>query len=148
MALTKRRQLFVHELLANPKKPAAWAAIRAGFSEKRARETASELLKDPEIKAAIEQKLTGKFEKVDVNEKLVLSGLLRTIERCVGAGSGAWQTAGTLKAYELLGRHLKMFTERVEVDFGAGIMEALAAGRKRAGLPAAKELATAEQTKK
>ena len=136
MALTRRRQLFVAELLANPRKPAAWAAVRAGFSEKRAKETASELLKDPEVKAAIEQKLTSKLEKVEVNEKLVLTGLLRTIERCIEAGSGAWQTAGILKAYELLGRHLKMFSDKLEVDLGTEIMEALAAGRKRAGLAA------------
>src|SRR5262249_10173072 len=86
VGLTRRRQLFVAELLANPGKPAAWAAVRAGFSEKRAKETASELLKDPEIKAAIEQKLTSKFEKVEISEKLVISGLLRAIERCVEAG--------------------------------------------------------------
>ena len=139
MALTRRRQLFVSELLANPGKPAAWAAMRAGFSEKRAKETASELLKDPEVKAAIEQKLTSKFEKVEVNQTLVLTGLMRTIERCIDAGSGAWQTAGILKAYELLGKHLKMWAEKVEVDFGPEIIEALAAGRKRAGLPEANE---------
>ena len=140
MALTKRRRLFVNEYLSNPKQSAAWAAVRAGFSEKRARETASELLKDPEIKAAIEQKLTSKHENVQVDQKLVVTGLLRTIERCIDAGSGAWQTAGILKAYELLGRHLKMFTEKVEIDFGERIMEALVAGRKRAGLaPAEKD---------
>jgi phage terminase small subunit len=93
VALTKRRQLFVTHYLANPKQPASWAAVRAGFSEKRARETASELLKDPEIKAAIEHKLTAKCEDVAVEQKLVLTGLLRTIERCIEAGSGAWQTA-------------------------------------------------------
>src|SRR5215469_6981571 len=139
MGLTKRRQLFVAELLANPGKPAAWAAVRAGFSEKRSKETASERLKDPEIKAAIEQKLTSKFEKVEVNEKLVITGLLRQIERCIEAGSGAWQTAGILKAYEMLGRHLKMFSDKVEIDFGEEILQALAAGRKRSGLPELKQ---------
>src|SRR5215470_17755879 len=139
MSLTKRRQLFVSELLANPGKPASWAAIRAGFSEKRARETASELLKDPEIKAAIENKLTSKLEAVEINEKLVLTGLLRTIERCIESGSGAWQTNGILKAYEMLGRHLKMWTDQLEVDLGPAIREALLAGRKRAGMPELKE---------
>lgn len=137
MGLTRRQQLFVHELLANPDKPAAWAAVRAGYTEKRSKETASELLKHPGIKAAIEQKLTSKFEKVEVSEKLVLTGLLRTIERCIEAGSGAWQTTGILKAYEMLGRHLQMFSDKLEIDLSDRIMEALAAGRKRAGLPAA-----------
>lgn len=122
-------------MLANRDKPAAWAAVRAGYSQKRSKETASELLKNPGIKAAIEQKLTSKFEKVEVSEKFVLTGLLRTIERCVEVGPGAWQTAGILKAYELLGRHLKMFTEKVEIDLSDRIMDALKAGRKRAGLP-------------
>jgi hypothetical protein len=63
MALTKRRQLFVTEYLANPKQPAAWSAVRAGFSQKRARETGSELLKDPGIKAAIEHRLMKRLEK-------------------------------------------------------------------------------------
>jgi len=136
MALTKRRQLFVHEYVTNPKAGQTKAAIRAGFSEKRAKETACELMKDPEIKAAIERKLTGQLESVQVDQKLVVTGLLRTIERCIDAGSGAWQTAGILKAYELLGRHLKMFTDKVEIDLGERIMEALTAGRKRAGLAA------------
>ena len=141
MALTKRRQLFVHEYVADPKAGQARAAIRAGFSPKRAKETARELMADPQIKAAIERKITSKFESVEVDQKLVVTGLLRTIERCVDAGSGAWQTAGVLKAYELLGRHLKMFTEKVEIDLSDRIMEALTAGRKRAGLPPVKETA-------
>ena len=139
MALSKRRQLFVHEYVADPKAGQAQAAIRAGFSPKRAKETACELMKDPQIKVAIERKLTSKFETVQVDQKLVVTGLLRTIERCIDAGSGAWQTAGVLKAYELLGRHLKMFTEKLEIDLSDRIMEALAAGRKRAGLPPAEK---------
>jgi len=135
LALTKRRRLFVQEYLANPGKPASWAVIKAGFSEKRAKETASELLKDPDIKAAIEHKINSKFEQVEINEKLVLIGILRTIERCVESGSGAWQISNALKGYEMLGRHLKMFTERIELDLGDKIMAALLAGRKRAGLP-------------
>jgi phage terminase small subunit len=139
MALTKRRQLFVHEYVADPKAGQAEAAIRAGFSPKRAKETACELMKDPEIKAAIERKFTSKFEDVKVDQKLIVNGLLRTIEGCVDAGSGAWQTTGVLKAYELLGRHLKMFTEKLEIDLSDRIMEALTAGRKRVGLPPAEK---------
>jgi phage terminase small subunit len=139
MALTKRRQLFVHEYATNPKAGQMQAVVRAGFSPKRAKETACELMKDPEIKAAIERKLAGQLESVHVDEKLVVTGLLRTIERCIDAGSGAWQTNGILKSYELLGRYLKMFTEKIEIDLGERIMEALTAGRKRAGLTIAEK---------
>jgi phage terminase small subunit len=139
MGLTKRRQLFVTEYLANPKQPAAWAAVRAGFSEKQARETASELLKDPEIKAAIEHQLMKRLEKIEINEKNVLLDILAARERCIEAGAGAWQTTGRLKCDELLGKYLKMWVERVEVGLEEELIQRLTAGRKRAGLPAATE---------
>lgn len=125
------------ELLANPGKPAAWAAVRAGFSEKRAKETASELLKDPEIQEAIERRLVSKFETVEFDEKLFTAELLRHIERCKSAGSGAWQSSGILKALELLARHKKLLTDKVEFGFDDQLIELLEAGRKRAGLPPA-----------
>jgi phage terminase small subunit len=135
MALTKRKQLFVAEYLADPKSNGAQAVIRAGFSEKRAKVTASELLKDPEIKAAIEHKQNQRLAKLDINANLVLAGLLELRDRCVEAGSGAWQTAGLLKVYELLGRHLKMFTDKVELGFDEELVKRLEAGRKRVALP-------------
>src|SRR6266851_2525135 len=116
MALTKRRQLFIAEYVADPKCGAAKAAIRAGFSERRAKETASELMKDPEVKAAIEYAHTKRFEKLEINQNLVLVGILQTIEKAIAAGSGAWQMTTLLKAYELLGRHLKMFTDKLEIE--------------------------------
>jgi hypothetical protein len=138
MALTKRRQLFVTEYLANPKQPAAWAAVRAGFSQKRARETASELLKDPEIKAAMEHQLMKRLEKIEITERTVLLDILGARERCIEAGSGAWQTAGRLKCDELLGKYLKMWVEKVEIGIDDALMERLVAGRKRAGLTTGK----------
>ena len=139
MGLTKKRQLFVAEFLANPGKPAAWAAVRAGFSEKRAKETASELLKDPEIQEAIERKMVSKFETIAVDQKLVRAELLRHIDRCKAAGSGSWQSSGILKCLELLGRELKMWTEKVEVGFDEELIKLLEAGRKRAALPTAED---------
>ena len=39
-----------------------------------------------------------------------------------------------IRSLELLGKHLKLFTERVEVSGTAGLAEALAAARKRANM--------------
>jgi phage terminase small subunit len=84
VGLTRRKQLFVAEYLADPKLNTTQAVIRAGFSEKRAKVTASELLKDPEIKAAIEHQRTKKWEAVTVNEKYVVSrALYRGRLRCM-----------------------------------------------------------------
>jgi phage terminase small subunit len=134
VALTKRKRLFVAEYLADPKCNASEAAIRAGFSEKRAKVTASELLKDPEVTAAIEHKRNQRLARLDIDANLVLAGLLELRDRCIEAGAGSWQTAGLLKVYELLGRHLKMFTEKIEVGLDEELIKRLEAGRKRTAL--------------
>jgi hypothetical protein len=51
------------------------------------------------------------------------------------AGAGAWQMSTRLKAVELQGKFLKMWTEKVEVGLDDALMERLLQGRKRAGLP-------------
>ena len=137
MALTKRRQLFVAEYLSDPKCNGTQAAIRAGFNEQRAKVTACELLKDPEIKAAIEQKRNKRLEKLDIDANLVLADILSTRDRCIEAGVGAWQIAARLKCDELLGRYLKLWTEKIELGADDALMDLLRAGRKRAGLPPA-----------
>ena len=38
------------------------------------------------------------------------------------------------RSLELLGKHLKLFTERIEVSGTAGLAEALAVARKRANM--------------
>jgi hypothetical protein len=139
MALTRLRQLFVTEYLANPKQPAAWAAVRAGFSEKRARETASELLKDPEIKAALEHQLAKRLEKLEITEKTVLTDILAIRERCTEAGSGQWSLALRLKCNELLGRKLGLWKDKIEVGLDDALIQRLEAGRKRVSLPPAAE---------
>jgi phage terminase small subunit len=132
LALTKRRQLFVHEYCADPKANGTAAAVKAGFNEKRAKITACELLKDPEIKAAIEHKMKQRLEKVSIGPDLVLTGLLETIELCLSAGAGSWQTSGLIKCYELLGKHLGMFKERIELGVDEAILAKLIEGRERA----------------
>lgn len=144
MALTKRRQLFVLEYVADPKCNATQAAIRAGYGEARAKVTGSELLRDPEIKAAIEHRRNKRFEnleELDVNEKLVLTELCAIRDRAIEAGSGAWQMQTRLRVTELMGRYLKMWTEKVELGLDQQLMELLTAGRKRVGLLPAKEKA-------
>jgi phage terminase small subunit len=138
MALTKKKRLFVAEYLADPKGNARQAVIRAGFSVKRANVTASELLKDPEMKAAIEHKRNEHLKKLEIDAKMVLTDILQTRERCIEAGTAAWAITHRLKCDELLGRYLKLWTEKIEVGFGEEIMKRLEAGRKRAALPPTK----------
>lgn len=55
MALTNKQQVFINEYLVDFN--ATQAAIRAGYSPKTARQTGSENLSKPDIKAAIEARI-------------------------------------------------------------------------------------------
>jgi hypothetical protein len=64
---------------------------------------------------------------------MALKGILDAIEDAKHSGRGAWQSSTIMRGYELLGRHLGLFVDRVEIDTDEKIMASLGAGRKRAG---------------
>ena len=63
---------------------------------------------------------------------MVIAGILATIENAKKSGAGAWQATARLRGYELLGKHLGMFVDKVEVGLDEKLMERLIAGRRRA----------------
>jgi phage terminase small subunit len=134
VALTKKQQMFVTEYCADPQCGKEEAARRAGFSRNRAAITACELMKNPEVQREIERRLTKKLDKLETTQESVLQELHAIIEAAKEAGAGHWQMQARLKATELLGKYLKMFTEKVEVGPSDALMELLLEGRKRAGL--------------
>lgn len=134
MSLTKKQQMFVTEFCSDPQVGKEEAARRAGFSTKRAAITACELWKNPEIQREIDRKLSKKLDKLETTQESVLRELHAIIEAAKEAGAGHWQMQARLKATELLGKHLKMFTEKVEVGPNDALMELLLEGRKRAGM--------------
>jgi phage terminase small subunit len=131
------------EYTKDPKAGQAQAAIRAGFSEKRAKETASELMKDPQIKEAIQRRLDKRFERLeaagsDLSSDQVIAELDTIRDAAIDAGAGAWQSAARLKVAELKGKYLGMFKERVEIGLDEELIKRLEEGRKRAFLPEGK----------
>jgi hypothetical protein len=140
MSLTRRQQTFVLEYLADPERNGAASARRAGFKAKRAAITASELLHDPKIQTAIQDHLTNHLRRLHVDAEMVITGIVETIQKAKAAGSGAWQSATILRGYELLGRSLGMFHDKVDVNNDDEIIKRLMAGRRRAaGLPEEEE---------
>lgn len=138
--LTKKQQLFVNEFCSNPTMGKTEAARAAGFSKSRAAITACELMKNPEVQNEIKRRLEKRIDLADVNPETVIEELLSVIEACKQAGAGAWQMTARLKAIELLGKHLRMFSERVEVGVDGELMERLMEGRRRAGVLRPEEL--------
>jgi hypothetical protein len=136
LSLTKLQQAFIAEFTADPKIGKEEAARRAGYSKYRAQVTACELMKNPEIQREIERKLNKRLDKLEVTQESVLKELQAIIEAAKEAGAGHWQMQARLKATELLGKHLKMFSDKIEVGPTDALMELLLEGRKRAGLAA------------
>jgi len=148
MGLTKMQRAFIATYCENPKVGQAEAARQAGCSLKRAKQTAYERMRDPEVKREIDRQLALKVDRVEIvakAEKLtperVIQDLEEIEEMCRLAGPGAWQASTLVKIAELKGKYLKMWTEKVEVGPTEALMELLLEGRKRAGLPALPEAA-------
>lgn len=121
--LTDKQQMFVKEYLIDLN--ATQAALRAGYSEKTAYSIGHENLKKPEIAAAITKAFSARANKVEVTADYVFSTIIDTIERCKQeepvldkdgneTGEYVFNAAATLKGAELLGKHLKLFTDKVE----------------------------------
>jgi hypothetical protein len=130
--ITLRQRAFVMELLADPKRRATRAAIRAGYKASCAHVIACNLLKKDEIQKAIDEQISGHLKKLEVDTEMVISGIVKENHDAKAAGIGAWQAATVLRGYEFLGRCLGIFTDRVEVNADEQLMERLIQGRKYA----------------
>lgn len=138
--LTPKQAMFVREYLVDLN--ATQAAIRAGYSAKTADVQASRLLGNVQVAAAVQAGMDKRAEAVDVNATYVLKGIVRVIERCEQAepvldkegnetGEYTFQAGAALKGYELLGKHLKLFTDKIEIDVGGELAERMKEARER-----------------
>ena len=141
MSLTKKKRAFIAAYCDDPALGQADAARKAGCGE-RAKITASEWMRDSEVKMEIQRRLANKLGRVEgeitakreLTPESVIQDLDAIAEMCHTAGAGAWQAATLVKIAELKGKYLKMFTERIEFGVDEKLIARLEAGRKRAGL--------------
>ena len=91
---------------------ATQACIRAGYSEKTANRIGAENLSKPVIKNEIDRLKAIREKKVELTAEKVL----KDIERVRGKAEDTKQFNVSLKASELQGKHLAMFTEKHQVD--------------------------------
>jgi phage terminase small subunit len=108
--LRPKQKRFCEEYLVDFN--ATQAAIRAGYSKRTAAEISYEHLRKPHIQAYI-QKLTQKLtDKAEITIESTLADLAKV--RSKALEEKTYSPAIALKALELQGKYLKMFTDKVE----------------------------------
>ncbi len=133
--MTPKQQRFVHEYLIDLN--ATQAATRAGYSKRTAGQQGERLLKNVEIAAAVQAAMDARSARTEITADYVLATIRDTVERCsqatpvldrkgepvhVETPSGddvpayTFDSNAVLRGCELLGRHLKLFTDKVEAN--------------------------------
>jgi len=151
--LTPKQMRFVDEWLIdfNGKQ----AAIRAGYSAKTAEVTAAKLLRNVKVQAEISRRQKDLQKRTEVSQDRVVKELARIAfvdasvvcvtdfdkltddQRAAIQGikptNFGWEIKlhDKIKALELLGRHIGMFTDKLEVKGAIDIASVLAAARGR-----------------
>lgn len=124
--LTVRQRRFVEEYMISLN--GMDAVLKAGYktTPRNAQSIATCNLKHPGIRTALDILMTERKSNTSVTEDYVLQKIVRIIERC--EQEETFNAQAVLRAAELLGKHLAMFTEKHEVtgaDGGAIKMEQL-----------------------
>jgi phage terminase small subunit len=146
--LTPKQQRFVDEYLVDLN--ATQAAIRAGYSEKTARQVATENLSKLAIAEAIQKRQDERAERTELTQDEVINDFREIRDIAMGRkpktiklrqGDGEWaeqevydyDLANAHKANEALGRHLKLFTDKIEHSADEDLARKLVEGRRRVG---------------
>lgn len=133
--LTEKQEAFCREYLVDLN--GTQAAIRAGYAESGASVEASRMLGIPKIQEYVSVLREQRNKRIDVSQDYVLTVIKETIERCrqvepvinrkgekvlVEDREGklvpafVFNAKGVLQGTEQLGKHLKMFTDKSEVQ--------------------------------
>jgi phage terminase small subunit len=150
--LMPKQARFVEEYLIDLN--ATQAAIRAGYSAKTARQIGEQNLKKPDISRAIEKALAARSARTRLTQDWVLEQLEETLRRCLQRkpvmawskekkrmvqttneeGEGVWtfDSQGANRAAELIGKHLGMFRDAVDLNLKGDLAERLSKAWERA----------------
>lgn len=140
--LSAKQKKFVHEWLIDL--CGTRAAVRAGYSEKSAAQTASRLMKDPAVREYRDALLKEEFDSLGITAHSLAVEVWRVYERCAAAKpvlqwdsalrdyveSGEWQfdAKGCLKALGMLHDMLRRMEHAEENDDAGGYEEMISAG--------------------
>lgn len=141
MALTPKQQAFIREYLVDMN--ATRAARTAGYSEKTAEQQGYQLLQLPLVKEALQKAMDARAERTELTADFVLNGIRELVDRCLQAqavlndegepvGEYRFEAATALRGYELLGKHLGLFPNKVDVQVKDELTAIIESARRRA----------------
>ena len=117
VALTPKQERFVQEYLVDLN--ATQAAIRAGYKNA---EIGRQLITKNNVSAAIQEAKRKRSERTEISQDYVLMELKEIADQeASDAAASELKYSSKLKALELLGKHLGMFTDRVENKVDAAV---------------------------
>ena len=141
-----RHELFCREYIVDYN--GRQAALRAGYTESSAGNTASRLLTNDDVLARVRELQKEQMQRLSLNADMVILEILNTY-RCCREGTpvmqrnkttGKWEESGiyqfdshgALKALELLGKHLGVFEKKPTggEKEGSNLLEKLLEGTK------------------
>lgn len=140
--LNTRQSKFVDGVIKHGKRKKA--AREAGYLGKAVSVTAAKLAKLPHVAEAIEKGVRQASTAAIVDAEFVLSGLKLVAEKCMGKKTihkynaalnesvvvTDFDSPGANRSLELLGKHLKLLTDRVE-HVSVNVAEDLSEARQR-----------------
>ena len=128
--LTPKQERFVQEYLLDLNGSAA--AVRAGYSEKSAKQIAGENLTKPYLASRIKARQAELAAVAELSQEWVLSNLKNIVakssqavevekwdpvqKKMVMTGEYIYDSRGANTALQLIGKHLGMFTERIDLN--------------------------------
>ena len=112
MNITGKQAKFISEYTKDFN--ATQAAIRAWYSEKTAYSIGQRLLKKPVIQKALEADLIACAERLTITADDVIRDLIMIKENCMDKRH--FDARGAIRALELIGKHLGMFTSKIQVE--------------------------------
>lgn len=133
--LNEKQKRFVEEYLIDLN--ATQAAIRAGYSKNRASELGYQLLQKTTVQNAIQEAQNNRSERIQITQEEVIRRLLENVDIASGKKTTTitipsknengevigndvahfvYEPSAVNKALELLGKHLGMFTQKVEMS--------------------------------
>ncbi len=115
--LTPKQKVFCEEYIIDLN--ATQAAIRAGYSKHTAKDIGCENLAKPNIAEYIQELQSKRSESTQITAEYVLTTIRDTIVRC--QDEKKFDATGVLRGSELLGKHLKLFTDKVEHSIPEGV---------------------------